>query len=224
MNLKRIKLLRMKPIYLLVVAITSCSTIFAQEDKALYQTIWGANKTHLNLSVPFINYIHSTPPGEPLYEEAGILGFSIGVNRCNNYNRFKSLQIGVTSARPPGESFPDSSGWEYARAAVAFFVSARQNHVWKRFDIGYGPLLSYHGLRYGWLNHELHIDSTVRHNNWGLGGSFTTYFRVVYFLYAGVLYQPQLISLSDGFKMKYEHMLSFDILFRLDLRKKKQGY
>jgi hypothetical protein len=214
----------MKPLYLLVVAISICVTsIFAQEDKALYQTIWGTDKIHLNLSVPFINYIHAVPQGESLYEETGLLGFSIGVNLCNNYNHFKSLQIGVTSARPPGESFPDSTGWEYARAAMSFFVNARQNHVWKRLDIGYGPLLSYHGLRYGWFNNEQSIDSVITHNNWGLGGSFTAYFRVVYFLYAGVLYQPQLFSLSDGFKMKYEHVLSFDILFRLDLSRKVQA-
>lgn len=213
----------MKPLYVLVVAITICGTAtFAQEDKALYQTIWGKDKIHLNLSVPFINYIYAIPPGELPYEETGILGFSIGVNRCNNYNRFKSLQIGVTSATPPGESFPNSLGWEYSRSAMSFFVNARQNHVWKRFDMGYGPLLSYHSLRYGKFNNRLDIDSSIRHDNWGLGASFTAYFRVVYFFYVGVFYQPQFFSLSDSFRPKYEHMLSFDILFRLDLRRKEQ--
>ncbi|HEY9178931.1 MAG TPA: hypothetical protein VIN07_14645 [Flavipsychrobacter sp.] len=131
-----------------------------------------------------------------------------------------SFSIGVVNATPPGERFPDSSGWNYAQAAVSFFINARQNHVWNRFDVGYGPLLSYHGLRYGKFNNKLNIDSSTRYNNWGLGGSFTAYFRIVYFLYAGVLYQPQILSFTDGFSFKYGHMLSLDILFRLDLRKK----
>ncbi|MBZ0100098.1 MAG: hypothetical protein K8F30_13525, partial [Taibaiella sp.] len=66
------------------------------------------------------------------------------------------------------------------------------------------------------------IDSSIRHNNWGLGASFTAYFRIAYCFYVGILYQPQFFSLSDSFRPRYEHMLSFDILFRLDLRRKEQ--
>ncbi len=192
--------------------------LFAQDDKAFYQTIWGEEKIHLNLSVPFINYIYCVPPDTP-YEQTGILGFSIGASKCNSDTRYRSFSLGVTSATPPGERFPDTSGWEFADAAVSFFINARQNYVWKRIDVGYGPLLSFHSFRYGRFNDKLNIDNTIKHDNWGLGASLSGYLRVVYFLYAGVLYQPQFFSITSG-TFKYEHLLSFDILFRLDMKQK----
>lgn len=195
----------------------------AQEDKALYQTIWGKGRTHLNLSVPFINYIHSRPQqdyyGKPYFEQTGILGFSVGADYCNNERRFMSFQVGVMNGTLPVERFSDTSGWEYAQSAVSFFVNARQNHTWKRFDFGYGPLLSYHSVRFGKYNQDLNIDSTVTHSNWALGGSCAAYFRIVYFLYAGVLYQPQFISLSHTPALRYEHTLSLDVMFRMNVSK-----
>ncbi|MBZ0099130.1 MAG: hypothetical protein K8F30_08600, partial [Taibaiella sp.] len=84
----------MKPIFLLAIAVATCSNVtYAQEHRAKYQTIWGKDKTHLNLSIPFVNYIYSVPPGEPAYELTGLFGFSIGAGFCKTENRFQSFRV-----------------------------------------------------------------------------------------------------------------------------------
>lgn len=198
-----------------------CSFASAQEDKALYQTITGKGNIHLNLSVPFINHLSAAAPVWH-YDNGGVLGFSVGANYFYADNKFLSVQAGAgIGFNALGETFPDSTGWRGGQSAMALFFNARNNHVWKRFDFGYGITLSEHSVTYINRNDKLNIDSSIRYNNIGIGPNFSTYFRIVYFLYAGVLYQPQVFSLTDG-TFKYEHFLSLDVMFRMHVNREKK--
>lgn len=209
----------MKQIHILFLLLCTVPvSVIAQEDKALYQSIWGKNRKHFNLSLPFVNYILQSPPGM-VYEQTGILGLTVGGNYCHSDKRFTSFQMGIANAALPVEWGTDSLGWKYGESAFSFFVNARHNHIIKRVEIGYGPLLSYHDFGKGKRNEQLGIDSSMSYRNLGAGLSLSIYFRVVYFMYAGILYQPHLFSLTTS-SFKYEHLLSMDIMFRIPVRNK----
>lgn len=210
----------MKPLYILFFLLNAIIIRgYSQEQGILFRTGWEKGKTHLNLSIPLINYSLQSPPSK-IFEQVSVFGFSIGGDYCYSDRSFLSLQIGIANAGPLSERFPDTSGWEYQQSALCFYANVRNSHVVKQFDIGYGPAVGCNMFKEGSYNDKLRIDSVYSYQNWSVGIAASTYIRILHFLYAGVQYQPQFFSLTTG-KFQYEHLLSCDVLFRLNHRNKE---
>jgi hypothetical protein len=180
----------------------------------------GKTKVFIFASVPYLNTLHTKPPTGARTGN-GFVGISAGAGYHHKPRRFYTWQAGALMDFPvpmpaPIHYGPDTAGHIIVESTSSIFTSFRNNHVWGRFDLGYGPMLSRHVFN---RSDEFRLngaDTTIlaRYENWGLGASLSGYFRFSRAFGLGILYQPQFISFNHG--PRYEHTASVDlrILFK----------
>lgn len=174
---------------------------------------------HLNMSFLIVNDIYWRRINKD-DDDAGPLGITTGINYCYRDNRFISFQAGIANYTPFGEAIgSDNEGWHKTYKGSSQFINFRNNHVWRRFDFGYGFSLSKLHYSFDHYNDVLNIERSGRYTNLGLGGSFSAYCRIATIFFLGVLYQPQFISFSEKRSFGYKHTLSLEAVFRANVGK-----
>jgi hypothetical protein len=165
------------------------------------------------MSVPMVNVLEYRP-ADTLASTVGGFGWGAGAGYRYAKNRFYTLHMGVAIGAIPTAKWPDKNGRMYNSTVASYFISLRDNFILGKFDLGYGATLS---------KHQIGIDDQVHdtlgnvlatklsyYNNWGLGASVASYFRMSRILAGGIIYQPHILSLSN-FGFKYEHTIMFDL-------------
>ena len=180
------------------------------------------NDLTFNLSVPYVNSFYFND-GKANGSQFGFWGVAAGANYYYSDNKFVSLQAGAAINLPiPVPAAVDYFGDTITVTnATSLFLNIKDNYVIGRFDLGYGLSVS----RNTWREIRSIRDSTreyksnILHDyvNTSIGGSFSAYYRLGRTIHMGLLYQPYLFSLSGSPAVKYEHTISFDVLWRFRL-------
>lgn len=211
-------------LYLLIPALLFSYSSAAQEEQkppSRFMMMWEKGIIHYNVSLPIGTGFDLSTPDEHYLNGNG-LGIATGFNYMYRKNRFLSAQAGTTGASLSfAEYFPDSTGWLRRKRANSMFFNLKNNHHIVFVDAGYGVSVTRHKLTGTYINDSLGVDSTTNYVNWGGGAAFSLYIPFSYFLYGGVVYQPQFFSFSDGFSVKYEHTISVHVQVRFGLKSEK---
>jgi len=211
----------MRPLFtlLLLINIFSSASLYAQEEMEHYKSIMKKGNVHLVTSILIVNDLswHRINSDD---DEPGPLGIATGIDYCYTDSRFLSIHAGIANFTPFGEVIgSDKDGWHKEYKGSSRFINIRNNHVWRRFDFGYGLSLS--NLRYSYehSNYKSGMYKSGSYSGLGLGGCFSAYCRIAPIFYIGGLYQPQFISLSGGPLVDYKHTISLEAVFRANIGK-----
>lgn len=210
----------MKLIYLVLLTHCMCLSAFAADTTERWHMMHKGN-VHVNFSTLPLNSITSFTE-HTRFEDGGFGGVSLGGDYCYAERRFISVQFGVANAAPLGEVITyGEDGWYLDYTASSWFINVRHNYSWRVFDFGFGPSLTNLRCRSKHYNVYTGEDYSGSYQQLALGGCFAAYVTAVRVVFAGILYQPQFLSLSGPPLFNYQHTLSVDIMVRINFRKKR---
>ena len=173
-------------------------------------------------SYPLVNAFHFKPQNEPLKTQVGCLGIGLGGEYF--YMSTKSLQFKADAIIDFFLPFPAPVDyWGDREFFNSWYVSVTDNWRIHRFTFGYGfnyakntwtfspyPEYDEHG------NLIPKMDYT-RKTNETLGLTFNSYYQLLRRLYLGVVYRPSIYQLSPQRGFAYEHIITFEALFKFRL-------
>ncbi|MES2807977.1 MAG: hypothetical protein V4619_05095 [Bacteroidota bacterium] len=175
----------------------------------------------LHFSLPLFNGFHISPDGEPMRYLKGGLGISAGFDYFHSDNQFINLSATVATDGP-------RIGYRReGEEAITRYLSLSNNHVINRLSLGYGLTYGQNTWQYrNWRGiayfSERYITTSegrmpeTKSNN-ALGLIFSSHFRIVSGLSAGVVYRPTYIRF--GTDNRYEHLISFDVAYKIRINK-----
>jgi hypothetical protein len=157
-------------------------------------------------------------------------GIAGGINYYYRNKRFLSFETGVATVGRKTllhrtSNYNVQEEWTpYAHEHKSgWYLNFRNHYVAGRFDFGYGISA---GERFGTRFYEKYQSSadyadSFTHNSrvFSIGGTFVTNFRITNLMYAGINYQPQLMSADKNLKFNYEQLLSFGLSWRIPIAK-----
>jgi hypothetical protein len=169
-------------------------------------------KGHLDLSVshPFINNFYLQPTGEIKKYRTGFWGFSVGLDYY--YSAFHFLNVRASTAA--SLSVPIASGIDDQEGAGSSFLSLTSNHSIGRLSFGYGI---HYSKNYWWTDYEDVLPNRKSSNS--LGVAFNLYHKFTRNFFVGLIYNPTVLKLDPVKKYEYEHLISFDIGYKIRLRR-----
>lgn len=184
-----------------------------------YQT----NKGQINLfvSIPWINNFNYKPNGESQKNSSGFLGLSTGIEYYQSEHKFLSLNASVAMnfiAPAPAPFTYDGEAEFFNSMALAL----TENHKFNRFTLGYGVIYSRNNWRLDNTEYDENIPNSkkpVSKANYGLGLIANGYFRVTENFFIGLNYKPTLYNMNPLNKFQYEHVISFDLAWKVRLKK-----
>ena len=159
------------------------------------------------VSMPNINAMRIKVDNKDSTYFAG-LGFSVGFERFYQANQYISAGIGVAS----DHFFPIDDGHRRGgtdEGASMIYAYFRNNVNIYDLEIGYG----FQASRYQW--YKIGDFETRRENNFGIGLSLSTQYRISQYGTLGILYQPSLIKLNQYKQgVDYQHLISTELIFK----------
>lgn len=183
----------------------------------------------IELAVPYINGFYLQPRNEPTDTYLGFFGFGAGVSYYYKDNKYVKLaaSAAMDSEIPIPIGVYDDGGHE---TRDVFNFTFTDNFKLNRFMVGYG--LNYAINRWRWVNHDyewppnqnpgIHPDdlrppSTKISHSFGV--TLNAYHQINRFLHAGVVYSPTFYNVYPSSQFKYQHLISFELLVKLRVRK-----
>jgi hypothetical protein len=188
-----------------------------------YDKMYHAKKGNLywNFSFPHVNSFSFKPQGESIKLNTGFMGFSTGFDYFYAQNRYLNLTAStVMDFFIPFPAPVDFNGeWEFMGSS---YLSLSNNYKIKQFSIGYG--LSYAKNRwthknFQWLDSipPLREDAFTSHNS--LGFVLNAYYQLGKRFNLGFIYRPTFIRFGATPTFQYEHLMSFDLAWKIRLKK-----
>lgn len=171
--------------------------------------------TFLNLSFPIYNNMRMAYEREDKDVQFGIGGLSVGLEYC--YKSKKSLSFTMVV-------IPNSSPWTddlnfYRKSVLATnYMSLTHNHFIKKWTIGYGISYGKNYIRERDFSRDIPY-TEKSYNVWGL--ETNAYYRVGNVFQIGLKYRPTLYRFDAENPIEYEHLISFDLRFKLPLNEVK---
>jgi len=179
------------------------------------------------VAIPEVNLFHLSPKNETPRNFAGFIGLGIGAEYF--YKNNKSLQLRGDAIMDFIAPVPAPFDWDESQpfeSCYAFNVNLTDNFHIKRFQLGYGLNLAkntwvYHGYykrppevidenyEPEWIDGKTKINTI-------LGLALNTYYRFTDNFYFGIIYRPSFLKLSNP-KLMYEHSISFDFVWKINL-------
>lgn len=174
-------------------------------------------QTYLHLSLPYVNSFLLRPEDEPIKQNTGFWGISVGFDHYISNNRF--LNVSATAASDffvPVPAAVDIRG-EYELMS-SMYLSMSNNHKVKRFSFGYG--LSYSKNSWDLQYHDQFNPPPpkrppVTKSNDAFGLIFSSYFQTGKSFNVGLIYKPTLMRLHTPQPFQYEHLISVDFAWKL---------
>lgn len=187
-----------------------------QGDKIVRSRFAPTQKGTINwhIAIPYANSFYiKTPYG--YRSSGGFWGIESGLDYFYKTNRYVSVYGGAAT----DYSIPFPAGVDYFgeyQSFSGFYINARNNYRFGRFDLGYG--IAYSVLRWQVINSA---DSTLfapqTKNNSALGLSLNSSFRLGKFFQLGLLYQPYLVSWDDKIKTGYQAQFSIELIWKIPI-------
>ena len=172
---------------------------------------------YFNVSLAPANAFKLKPDYEGWKRNTGILGFSAGLDYYYGATQF----FNVSGRMAFDVVYPVHDSRLYrgeGEEMISILLSATNNHMIGRFSLGYG-------LSYGMNSWEffdsnrfegpLNTRSPIKRTNISLGFAFSAYYLIINDFNIGMFYQPTFLRFNAINKFQYEHIISFDLLFKL---------
>ncbi len=169
----------------------------------------------LNLSFPLYNNLRMAYEREDKDVKFGIGGLSVGLEYC--YKSKKSLSFTMVV-------IPNSSPWTddlnfYRKSVLATnYMSLTNNHFIRKWTIGYGISYGKNYIRERDFSRDIPY-TEKSYNVWGL--ETNAYYRVGNVFQIGLKYRPTFYRFDAENPIEYEHLISFDLRFKLSLNEVK---
>ncbi len=183
----------------------------------------------LELSAPYMNGFYMQPRNEPTQGYFGFFGFSAGVSYY--YKNHKYLKLGGSAATDflVPVPLPITRDGAYESADI-FNFTLTDNHKFNRFTVGYG--FNYAINQWKVINHDYewppnrspgteanYTRQPITKISHGFGFTLSSYHQINCYLHAGIVYSPSVYNVYPSAEFKYQHLLSFDILVKLRVKK-----
>lgn len=186
-----------------------------------YQPDHQKGQLELHLSLPHMNHFYLQPREENRKDKLGFWGLSIGMNYYHRDNQFLKLTTsGVADLFVPVPAPVDYSGeHEFMRSV---WVGLSNNHHGKRFTSGYGISFAkniWEHRYYNLFNPPPPTREPITRRDYSLGLLLSTYYNVGKRFGLGVIYRPTFARLNKPADFAYEHVISFDIAWKIVLKK-----
>ena len=174
----------------------------------------------LEASTPGVYSFLVAPEDEEAKVTNSFWGAGIGLDYYYSQKNFINLQatgaFGMVDFPIP---IPAAMGQEAGYENVfSFSTSLSNNHVVKRFVVGYG--LTY--IVNYWGYEDFDTDEKNSKIYGALGFNFPLYFRLTRFFNTGVIYRPTFFRPMLEEKFKYEHLINLYLSFKFHLNKNRQ--
>ena len=168
-----------------------------------------------NISIMRYNYV--LPSGTPL---ALVAAFNYHYNNSN----FFSIEAGAAVASRKHNIYtPDNiSSYYFAYPSehkTAQYFNLTHNHVFHRFNIGYGISAGRHTATRYFARYRMADTAIYSADYLSLGAVASAHYRLSNRIYFGISYQPQIIAKEQTTKILYEHILNFGFSWRFHLLK-----
>jgi hypothetical protein len=170
-----------------------------------------------------VNSFYLKPENEPEKINTGFWGLSAGVEYYYTDNRFVAFTGSLNS--DIFAPFPAAVDYEgYYESMSSAYLSATHNHKIKRFYVGYG--LNYSRNLWRWDDGTTHEPVGTmppppdfgRKPSSAIGITLNGYHQLSEHFMLGFIYRPTILRVSPQTEFKYEHLISFDIAWRIVLR------
>ena len=169
----------------------------------------------LNLSFPLYNNLRMAYEREDKNVTFGLMGLSAGLEYC--YKSKKSLSFSMVII-PNSSNWTDDINFYRKRVLATNYMSLTHNHFIKKWTIGYG--ISYGKNYIKERDFSRDIPYTEKsYNVWGL--ETNAYYRVGNVFQIGLKYRPTFYRFDAENPIEYEHLISFDLRFKLPLNEVK---
>lgn len=182
---------------------------------------WNKGRINLVLSLPHINSFYLKPAGEPKKLNTGFWGFSAGFQYVYRNNRYISITAStVTDFFVPVPAPVYIEGEIESMGSV--YLSLSDNMKMKRFHIGYGISFSRNTWQYNYIsyyNSPPPPREPVSKSDNSLGLVFNAFHQINRAFLIGIIYRPTLLKVSPVTRFSYEHLISFDLGWRIRLKK-----
>lgn len=178
-------------------------------------------QVNLNLSIPYLNSFYFQPEGEEIKSNTGFWGISAGLEYFHHNRSYFAVTVSaVLDQLPPVPAPTDYSG--AYETLSSFAVSLTNNHKRQRWHFGYG-------VNYAWnawaLRYSDRFDASpssrepVEKTNQSIGVTLTGYHQITKNLVVGVVYRPSILRIAPIPEVRYEHLISVDVGWKIKLRK-----
>ena len=181
------------------------------------------NKGQINLfvSIPWINNFNYMPNGDSHKNSSGFLGMSTGIEYYHSEHKFLSLNASAVMdfIAPVPAPFSYEGEAEFFNSLA---LALTENHKFNRFTLGYGVIYSRNNWRIENTEYDVNIPNSkkpISKANYGLGLVANGYFRVTENFFIGLNYKPTFYNINPLSKFQYEHVVSFDLAWKIRLKK-----
>lgn len=181
------------------------------------------NKGQINLtfSIPLVNSFDFRPNGEGQKTSTGFLGISTGIEYYHSEYKFINLNAtAVLNSIVPVPAPVSYKGEVDFLSALA--ISLTENHKFNRFTFGYGLIFSKNNWKFDNTEYDENVPNSKKpifKSNYGIGIITNGYFRAGENFYIGINYKPTLLNIKPASKFQYEHVISFDLMWKIRLKK-----
>lgn len=174
---------------------------------------------NLQISFPYINSFVIQPADENRKANTGFWGLGVGVDFYHQDRQYLSLNVHAVSDffLPILAPVPYSSGKDFMSSN---YLSLSNHHRVKRFDWGYG--LSWIENQWGRDVYEEVFDPGIylvrqRKRHQALGLELSGYYFTGPSFHMGLIYRPSFVRLYTDPVVKYEHLISVDLAWKIRL-------
>ncbi len=208
-------------------SVNDTATLIRPEILQNYRDYWlesfNVNKGQitLNISVPYCNIFNLQPYGESRKFNTGFWGISAGIDYFYKADKFLSL----TASKQTDFFLPflapiDLSGtWEYMDSKN---IRLTDNFRFRRFTAGYGLSFSeniWQSIYYDRWDSPPPIRDDVTKTSYSVGFTLDFYHQITDYFFAGMLYNPSIVTLAPNTKIEYQHLISLDFKWKIRLKK-----
>lgn len=176
---------------------------------------------NFQISFPYINSFVTQPFGENRKANTGFWGLGAGVDYYHQDRQYLSLNVRTVSdfffPIPAPVTYQDGQDFMSSN-----YLSLSNHHRVKRFDWGYG--LSWIENKWGVDIYEGISDSLPppppilnRKRHQALGLEFSGYYFTGPSFHMGLIYRPSFVRLYTDPVLKYEHLISVDLAWKIRL-------
>jgi len=173
----------------------------------------------INVSIPYINTFSFSPKDFGTKNNTGFWGISLGADYF--YKPDKFLNARIATAIDFFVPVPAAVSQDDIREDLKTrFIEFTDNFKFGRISLGYGLNYSLNTWKY---TDESDADDVIRirRQSGGLGISGNAYVQISRSFYLGAFYRPTLLRVSPKTELKYEHLISVELMFKIPIKNNK---
>lgn len=181
---------------------------------------------HFRLLMPFVNGYYFKPDNETSYKRKnGFWGLGLGLDYYYNPKMFLNFSVisAIDLLIPVPAPIDYSGEVEFARTV---FTTINNNHLIRKFRLGYGISYSYNVWELRYYNSFDPLPPTrlpTKKHNLSFGFMFPIHYEIGNHFLLGMIYRPTFLRLSEVTPFQYEYFISLDLSwkFKVHTFKKK---